>query len=153
VDQSGYGLIVEEAVDQEVMVFSLGTYDFVVPAGNPNFESAIVFPWKRQYGIGHILGVFPHMHLLGTAFDLNVTHPDATQTCMSRMKKWDFHNQVTSFFNEEVLVENGDSVFLRCEWDNSSGNPNQSSDPPQDVSWGEGTTEEMCFGFTYLWLE
>ncbi|HNC96811.1 MAG TPA: hypothetical protein PKY30_16720 [Myxococcota bacterium] len=153
VDQSGYGLILADSVEHEVMVFSLGTYNFVVPAGNPAYESAIVFPWKRRYGIGHVLGVFPHMHLLGTAFDLNVTHPDSTQTCLSKLKKWDFHNQVTSFFKEESLIQEGDSVFLRCEWDNSSGNPNQSSDPPQDVSWGEGTTEEMCFGFTYLWLE
>ena len=46
-------------------------------------------------------------------------------------------------------VTGGDVVTVNCQWDNSATNPNQPHDPPQDVVFGEGTGDEMCYAFTY----
>ena len=153
VDNSGYGFQVAEAVDKIVYNFPVGAFDFVIPAGNPAYKNGLIVPWQERWGRATILGVFPHMHKLGSAFDMSVAHPDGTRDCVVEMDGWDFHNQVSAMLKEPQVVEAEDTVFLECTWDNSATNPEQSNDPPQDVSWGEGTGEEMCFGFTYLTLE
>ena len=38
-------------------------------------------------------------------------------------------------------------LHLEAVYDNSADNPNQPSDPPRAVTWGEQTTDEMCLAF------
>lgn len=148
-DQSGVGLLMAEQVERQAYVFPLGTSDFVIPAGDASYESSMIVPWQDSYGKVEIVGVFPHMHQLGSSFQMYIAHPDATQSCLVDLDGWDFHNQVSAFYDAPVLLQGGDVLSLTCEWDNSAGNPNQTSDPPQDVVFGEGSGDEMCFGFTY----
>lgn len=152
VDQSGYGLLLADDVDRRMYVYPLGTYDFTIPAGDDDYESTFLLPWEERYGAIDIWGMFPHMHQLGVGFESYVAHPDSTRTCLVDMDGWDFHNQVFAMYHEPARVQGGDAISLTCRYDNSAGNPAQPSDPPQDVSWGEGTNEEMCFGFTYATL-
>ena len=67
-----------------------------------------------------------------------------------RMDSWDFHNQVTANFLQPAELQPGDRIRVTCTYDNSANNPAQASSPPVDVSFGEGTTDEMCFGFTLV---
>lgn len=138
-DQSGYALTTVTDVDRRVYQIPVGTYDFVIPAGDPSYESSLVLPW--EYGDYDILGVFPHMHTRGSGFSFELAHADASTTCLVDMHDWDFHNQVTALFDEPALLTDGDAVSLTCTWDNSEST--------EDVAWGEGTQDEMCFGFTY----
>jgi hypothetical protein len=149
VDRSGYGLHLADDVDERVYVYPLGTYDFSIPAGNADYTSSMILPWDASYPSIEILGVFPHMHQLGSGFDMFVAHPDASQSCLISMDEWDFHNQVSALYDAPVLVSAGDVLSLTCHWDNSAQNPAQTSSPPVDVTWGEGSDQEMCFGFTY----
>jgi hypothetical protein len=149
IDQSGYGLITAEEVENRVYVYPLGAYDFTIPAGDADYEIPMMIPWPSTYPAIEILGVFPHMHQLGSGFDMYVAHADGSQTCLADLDGWDFHNQISALFDESAQVASGDALFLSCQYDNSAGNPNQFNNPPQDVEWGEGTEEEMCFGFTY----
>ena len=46
-----------------------------------------------------------------------------------------------------------DAVRLSCRWDNSPENQpivDGVALEPRDVSWGEGTTDEMCLGNLYI---
>ncbi len=138
-DQSGYALTYTDDADRRVYQFPLGTYDFTIPAGDSDYESVLVLPW--EYGAYDILGAFPHMHTRGSSFRYDLVHADATDTCLVKMTDWDFHNQVTALFDEPAPLVDGDAISLTCTW-NNSGNPD-------DVVWGEGTQDEMCFGFTY----
>jgi len=153
VDQSGYGLLTAQEVDQRLYVYPMGAYDFVLPAGDPDVVVPFMVPWSEDWGSLSILGVFPHMHQLATGFDYRVQHPDGTSTCLSTLDGWNFHNQITALFDEPATVEGGDILYVECRYDNSSSNPAQFNDPPEDVVWGEGTEDEMCFGFTYGTLE
>ncbi len=148
-DHSGFGLHLAEDVEQQLFAMPLGVEDFYLAAGDDNADEEFVIPWGSDWGGVTIVGVFPHMHLLGTGFDFKVNHTDGSETCVVEMNDWDFHNQQAIQLKEEVRIEGGDVITVRCEWDNSAGNPNQTSDPPVEVVFGEGTGDEMCYGFTY----
>ena len=52
----------------------------------------------------------------------------------------DFHWQGQYLFVEPLQIARGDVLRMSCVWDNSL------SDDPRYVVWGEGTSDEMCFG-------
>lgn len=146
-DWSGYGLHLADDVETPLAQLSLGVEGFVVPAGAADHTETMWLPWS--WGDVTMLGVFPHMHVLGSAFDIKVHRSDDTETCITRIEDWDFHNQQAIVLKEPVTVHAGDIVEVTCHWDNSAENPDQPSDPPQDVPFGEETGQEMCYAFTY----
>jgi hypothetical protein len=147
-DQSGYGLHLADSVETEIFSMPLGVEDFVIPAGEAYHEEEMIVPWQAGWGEVTVVGVFPHMHVLGTGFDFRVNHADASETCVVDLNDWDFHNQQAVRLNEPVTIAGGDVVTVRCQWDNSAANPNQEGEP-RDVGFGEGTGDEMCYAFTY----
>ncbi len=151
-DLSGYGLHLTDQPDKGVIVYPMGVQNFTVPAGEAAKEVSMKLQWDDTYGTFHIMGVWPHMHLLGRAFSFTVgsrKDPD----CLIDSSPWDFHNQVPVPFEDEVVVQGGDHLTLTCTFDNSAASPYQYNEPPQDIEYGENTTNEMCFGFTYGWFE
>lgn len=146
-DWSGYGLHLADDVDTTLGQMTLGVEGFTVPAGEADHTETMWLPWS--WGDVTLLGAFPHMHVLGSGFDIKVHRSDATETCVVRLEEWDFHNQQAVVLKEPVTVHEGDVVELTCHWDNSADNPEQPSDPPQDVPFGEETGQEMCYAFTY----
>lgn len=147
-DQSGYGLHLADEVSTEVSTYPLGVEDFEIPAGEYHEEEMII-PWQDGWGDITIVGVFPHMHVLGSSFGFDVHHADGSESCLVDIPRWDFHNQQAVILDEPVHVTGGDVLDLNCHWDNTASNPAQVNDPPQDVTFGEGTSDEMCYGFTY----
>jgi hypothetical protein len=148
-DLSGYGFTTQpDRPERGTIVYPLGDQRFTIPANDADYDVTSSFTWREDYGIFHVQGVFPHMHLLGRNFTMS-----AADDCMVDATPWDFHNQVTSFFTEEVVFDAGDKVSLTCNYDNSADSPYQYNDPPQDVAFGEESTAEMCYAFTYGWFE
>jgi hypothetical protein len=146
-DQSGYGLILADSVEHQAVNYAFGPTSFTIPAGEEDFVARDMASWGDE---SQILAVWPHMHLLGSGFEEKVVHDDGSEDCLLRMDGWDFHNQVTANFLTPASLGTGDRVKIQCHYDNSAENPFQYNDPPQDVSFGEGTTDEMCFGFTLV---
>lgn len=149
-DNSGYGVTMSDHVEKEVVMLSAGVTDFEIPAGDKNYEEKFSVKIGGLNGLPPmtILSVWPHMHVLGSGFEYSVKQ-DGNDTCVMDMEGWDFHNQVTAVFKQPLHVDDGDRVELTCHWDNSADNANNPSSPPVDVQYGEGTLDEMCFGFTY----
>jgi hypothetical protein len=152
-DVVGYGLTFAPSVDRELYNLPVYPYRFDhVPAGDPAYTAEETFKlsdWLPVPLTVSILSVWPHMHLLGTGFDYYITHEDGSETCLVQMDGWDFHNQVPAQYLNPVVVPADSALTLQCHYDNSPENPNQFSDPPTDVIFGEGTQDEMCFAFTY----
>jgi len=101
-----------------------------------------------------IIGVIPHMHTLGKEISVTVhrAQSDATE-CLAHIPNWDFHWQQVYQYSEgdHVPLNAGDTVQLRCIYDNSPENQpiiGGVQQEPRDVRWGEGTLDEMCL--TYL---
>jgi hypothetical protein len=51
---------------------------------------------------------------------------------------FDFESQRMYLNDQEVVVQPGDSLETTCWYDNPGG---------QNVGFGEGTSDEMCFNF------
>jgi hypothetical protein len=62
---------------------------------------------------------------------------------MLRIPRWDFHWQNGYELKQAKVVRPGDRITIECHWDNSLPGAT-------DVSWGEGTGDEMCLGILYL---
>lgn len=150
-DRSGYGLKLTDSVEKVVYNIPFGPYSYTIPAGESAYEVSDTFTWPSTYGALSILGVWPHMHQLGVGFDAYYKE-DGEENCLVHMDSWDYHNQVASLFLEPPVLEGGEKITVSCTYDNSADNPNQANDPPQDVVWGEGTLDEMCFGFSLVAL-
>jgi hypothetical protein len=90
-----------------------------------------------------------HMHLLGTNGRLSIERSDGTSDCLLQIDAWDFHWQEAYSLRAPTIFQRGDQLRLECHWDNSAANQPVVSGQPrpsQDVSWGEGSTDEMCLG-------
>jgi hypothetical protein len=82
-----------------------------------------------------------HMHTLGRTGRLEVEHADGTTSCLLDIRNWDFDWQRDYYLESPVRVGPGDSVRLRCSWDNPTD---------EMVQWGDGTGDEMCLGITLM---
>jgi hypothetical protein len=99
-----------------------------------------------------VIGVLPHMHLLGqniTTF--GITPTGDTQKIIS-IPHWDFHWQSFYMFKKILKIEGGSTAYAKATYDNTTNNPMNPSNPPQLVQAGESTTDEMMivyFFFTF----
>jgi hypothetical protein len=94
-----------------------------------------------------IYGVAGHMHLRGRdiSVQLNPGTPEA-QTLL-HIPAWDFHWQDVYYLQKPVTVGPGDTIRVRCSYDNSKANQpviGTKQLTPRYVLWGEGSTDEMC---------
>ncbi|MCW5908915.1 MAG: T9SS type A sorting domain-containing protein [Chitinophagales bacterium] len=111
--------------------------------------------FNQQYNVSGnwtFLGAFPHMHLIGKSIKswANTTVPNDTIRFVN-IPNWDFHWQDTYVFPNAVKVPNGSTLRATAFYDNTSANPNNPSNPPQNVTAGEATTQEMMMVFfTYM---
>jgi len=89
-----------------------------------------------------------HMHLLGRSIklELNPGTPGA-RTLLNRAV-WDFDNQRATPLPKPVRVNRGDVLRVTCTHDAGLRRmvPELQSEQPRYVTWGEGTSDEMCLG-------
>ncbi len=145
-DQSSYKFRTTDAVEREVWMDVMGSESLYIPAEATDHKESSWY--SNTYGEDlEILGAFPHMHKLGTSYASAVVD-GGEETCMVE-GPYDFDHQATYMFDDPVPWPMGSQVSFDCVYDNSSSNPDNPSDPPQDVYYGEATTDEMCYLLFY----
>lgn len=117
---------------------------FTIPAGDENFKLTGE-AWAT--GDFKLHSIMPHMHLLGKQIKVTMTPPDGKQTTLIAIKEWDYNWQESYFFKEPIDVKAGTHFQVEAIYDNSSKNPNNPFNPPRRITYGEQTTNEMCFVF------
>jgi hypothetical protein len=98
-----------------------------------------------------LLGVAPHMHLLGQNIRSYTVKGTDTMPLI-RINDWDFHWQGFYMFPKIRKIQGGSTVYADATYDNTSSNPDNPNHPPQLVVAGEQTTNEMMlvyFVYTY----
>lgn len=147
-DQSGYVVRTADSVSTQIMMAPIGPSGFVLPAGEVSTPAE---SYRNDYGIDvTVYGVFPHMHLLGSAYEATIEAPSGEEKCLARADAWDFGHQATYLYDEAVDWEPGETLHTSCTFDNTSANPAQYNSPPELVTYGEGTNQEMCFFLFYF---
>ncbi|MCB9745604.1 MAG: monooxygenase [Alphaproteobacteria bacterium] len=90
-----------------------------------------------------------HMHTLGKSGELALVHEDGSEEMIISVPEYDFNWQFVYRLAEPVRVAPGEELRLECHFDNSAENQADGGEP-EDVNWGEGTTEEMCVANMYI---
>ncbi|MCB9597496.1 MAG: hypothetical protein H6719_32545 [Sandaracinaceae bacterium] len=134
-----------------VTTFPTAIRDLNIRAGVAENRHRRVFRNYRSEAM-QLTALTPHMHLLGTEISMNrVPAFDASgdPECLVDVPHWDFNWQQTYVFREDdpVTLAPGEGLELRCVYDNSDSNqPVINGEPVEsrDVTWGEGTLDEMC---------
>lgn len=128
---------------------------FKIPAGESGVIVEQEIPAKVNNttypdGEAYLVGVAGHMHLLGTEFALTLVKPSG-ESRLLEIPDWDFHWQGSYNFVTPIPVQSGDKVRIRCVYDNTAEHRAAvGMGPPVDVTWGEGTTDEMCLGYLQM---
>jgi hypothetical protein len=94
-----------------------------------------------------IYGVAGHMHLRGQDISVVLNPGTAKEQTLLHIPAWVFHWQDVYYLKQPVTIGPGDTVRVRCTFDNSkAGQPVIGSKQltPRYVLWGEGSTDEMC---------
>lgn len=95
-----------------------------------------------------LLYAFPHMHLLGKSIHSWGNLPITGDTVrLINIPKWDFHWQDNFVFQNAIPIPIGTVLRSEAVYDNTVNNPENPSNPPQNVSAGEGTFDEMMLVF------
>ena len=135
-DQSAYAFELTDTASP-LAVVPVGANRFVIPPNESDHTEGDTFDNPGQ--ALRLVGVFPHMHELGTGFDMRLIHEDGSETCLVR-GSYDFNNQLTYQWPEPIDFAVGDQLSFSCTWDNSGND--------ETVRYGERTDEEMCYFFT-----
>ena len=124
-----------------------GFFQFNLPA---NRKRTFVGKWEIEKDIS-LVGVWPHMHYLGTGWEIILERPDGTSENLIRIGDWDFNWQGSYTFDRYIHAPKGSRILATAGYDNTSNNFANPSRPPEDVGWGERTTDEMYFlPFSYV---
>jgi hypothetical protein len=98
-----------------------------------------------------IISIYPHMHLLGQSIRSYAVTPGGTTIPLIDIPVWDFDWQGQYDFRQPIFLPAGTVIHGEATYDNTAANPHNPNDPPQDVSAGEATTDEMMLiFFSYL---
>jgi hypothetical protein len=90
-----------------------------------------------------IISVAPHMHLIGQNITNYAVTPQGDTIPLVQINDWDFHWQGFYNFRQPVHVPYGSTLYAHATYDNTVNNPQNPNSPPQNVSLGEATTDEM----------
>ncbi len=95
-----------------------------------------------------VLGATLHMHLRGTEIRIDLNPGTSRARTLLHIPRWDFQWQGQYWYREPIELVRGDRVQITCTYDNSTSLPGPGGEPlvPRYMTWGEGTTDEMCLG-------
>ncbi|MEM1323536.1 MAG: T9SS type A sorting domain-containing protein [Bacteroidota bacterium] len=112
----------------------------IYPGVKKTFHGVFTIPFDIS-----VISLFPHMHLLGKDWEVYSVSPTGDTTNLISIPDWDFNWQGTYNFKRFIILEAGSKLHAYATYDNTADNPLNPNDPPQFVTWGERTTDEMFY--------
>jgi hypothetical protein len=88
------------------------------------------------------------MHLLGRSITVELNPGTARAQVLFSRAVWNFDDQRAQVLAKPVTVRPGDDLRVTCTHDATLRDklPELGGLPPRYVTWGSGTTDEMCLG-------
>lgn len=115
-----------------------------IPAGDSNYKVVGSTSVSEECILHNIT---PHMHLIGKKIKVMIKKPNQPKETLLEIGAWDYNWQETYFLKDPMKLPVGTVLDIEAVYDNSLKNSNNPSNPPKLVTFGEQTTNEMCFVF------
>jgi hypothetical protein len=125
----------------------MANYEMNIPAGESNYKRSTTYTLPKDV---IMVGIVPHMHLLGKSMRVTATQPRQTPEVLIDIPVWNYNWQDEYYYEKPIRLKAGTKIVVEAVFDNSADNPSNPSSPPQRVTWGEETTDEMLFCFFLL---
>jgi hypothetical protein len=96
----------------------------------------------------NVIAAAPHMHLLGRSLKLTLNPGSAGEKTLLNVTKYNFDDQSSTVLKSPVAVKAGDTIRVECTFDPTLRQkiPQLKSLAPRYITWGEGSSDEMCLG-------
>ena len=99
-----------------------------------------------------LLSVFPHMHLIGEKIESHAITPSNEIIPFIRIPHWDFEWQDFYWFEYMKKIPANSQIYGKGVYNNTANNVHNPFDPPQDISAGLNTTDEMFLIYYHYML-
>ena len=138
--------VAEFLADRQRLVGSIWTANYVldIPAGEAAHAVTARYRLPREVTM---VGVVPHMHLLGRSVRVRADLPGGERRVILDIPSWNYAWQDEYLYEQPFSLPPGTELVVEAVFDNSAANPSNPSKPPQRVVWGDGTLDEMLFCF------
>jgi mono/diheme cytochrome c family protein len=116
---------------------------FVIPANQvKTFHFSLMVPQDVS-----ALSVLPHSHLLAKKWKVWAVKANGDTIKLAKIDSWNFRWQGNYRFLNMQRIPAGARLEADVTYDNTAANPRQPNSPPQQVQWGENTSDEMLLGY------
>ena len=118
---------------------------------NPPAGNTTSCDWGSRSG-GYVVRVGAHMHLTGRALKITLNPGTPQAKVLVDVKNYNFDYQRAYNLSQPIAVHAGDTLQVSCTYDPTLAQklPMLRTAPPHFVTWGDGSTDEMCIGLAYL---
>lgn len=139
--------LTDEAPRRTMVDLTLIDMKIDIPPGERNYRTRAEYTLPATMDV---FGIFPHMHLIGRQLRVTAYPPTGAPQPLLWIDDWDFNWQSYYQFVRPVRLECGTKIVMEGVHDNSAENIRNPYQPPQRVTWGEQTTNEMAAAFVQL---
>ena len=117
---------------------------------NPPIGTTTTCTWRVR-SPGYIVRTAPHMHLLGTAMTITLNADTPRARTVMDVPHYDFDYQRATNVSPWIKVAAGDTLRVSCTYDPTLAQklPLLRNLPPHFVTWGDGSSDEMCLGLVW----
>jgi hypothetical protein len=114
---------------------------------NPPLGNTTSCTWPVR-AAGYIVRAAPHMHLLGKAMKITLNPGTKQAKTVLDVPNYDFDYQAAHDNTPWIKVAPGDRLQVSCTYNPKLAQelPQLRRLPPHFVTWGDGTSDEMCLG-------
>jgi mono/diheme cytochrome c family protein len=128
-------------------------FDFQVPPLYGRFSNIDIAPGQANWVLEdkfevptdiELVSVAGHAHYICRSMKAWAVLPDgAGEKLLFEIKDWDFNWQERYTYRDRLVLPKGSVIHCRIVYDNSAENPNNPFSPPQRITWGLESTDEM----------
>ena len=95
-----------------------------------------------------VIAAAPHMHLLGRSLKLILNPGTPNEKIILNRQNYDFDDQSATVLKTPIKVVPGDTIRVECTFDPTLRQklPALKNLEPRYITWGEGSSDEMCLG-------
>lgn len=95
-----------------------------------------------------IIAAAAHMHLLGRSLKMILNPGEPTERLILDSQSYNFDDQSATLLKTPIKVVAGDKIKVECTFDPTlrQSLPQLAKLEPRYVTWGEGSSDEMCLG-------